>query len=51
MGHYGHDMDHDGKITGKDTAMFHEMMEEDARAYKTAPAGHPEPPAHPWTKP
>ena len=32
MNHYGHDMDHDGKITGKDSAMFHEMMEEDERS-------------------
>lgn len=26
MSHYGHDMDHDGKITSKDDAMFHEMV-------------------------
>lgn len=25
MSHYGHDMDHDGKVTSKDIAMFHEM--------------------------
>ena len=31
MSNFGHDMDHDGKITGKDMALFHEMMEEDAR--------------------
>ena len=31
MNHNGHDMDHDGKVTTKDTAMFHEMMNEDKR--------------------
>ena len=27
MSHYGHDMDRDGKITSKDSALFHEMMD------------------------
>ena len=27
MGYYGHDMDRDGKITSKDSALFHEMMD------------------------
>ena len=31
MTHLGHDMDHDGKITSKDTGMFHEMMDEDKK--------------------
>ena len=31
MSHYGHDMDHDGRITSKDIGMFHEMMDEDER--------------------
>ena len=31
MSHYGRDMDHDGKITSKDMAMFHEMIDEDTR--------------------
>ena len=35
MDHYGHDMDHDGKITSKDTALFHEMMEEDEQTYNS----------------
>lgn len=32
MTHFGHDMDHDGKITSKDTGMFHEMMDEDEKS-------------------
>lgn len=33
FGHY-HDMDHDGDRDIKDSAMFHEMMEEDERKYR-----------------
>lgn len=33
MSYYGHDMDHDGEITTKDCGMFHEMMEEDEKAF------------------
>ena len=32
MTHFGYDMDHDGEITCKDVAMFHEMLDEDERA-------------------
>ena len=32
MSYYGYDMDHDGEITGKDTAMFHEMLAEDEKS-------------------
>ena len=35
MTHFGHDMDHDGEITTKDCAMFHEMMEEDEKHSKS----------------
>lgn len=47
MSHYGYDMDHDGKITRKDHAMFHEMMDEDQRQY----SGHtPSYTNHSWTR-
>lgn len=29
MTHHGHDMDHDGKLTSKDSALFHEMVNGD----------------------
>ena len=29
MTHHGHDMDHDGKLTNKDSALFHEMVNGD----------------------
>ena len=43
---FGHDMDHDGEITIKDHAMFHEMMEEDEQ---TASAPSYSGSSEPWT--
>ena len=31
MNHFGYDMDHDGKITTKDSGVFHEMMDSEAQ--------------------
>ena len=40
MTHHAPDMDHDGEITGKDAGIFHEMMDEDARRYRSrCPSG------------
>ena len=44
MSPHGHDMDHDGKITSKDSAMFHEMMVEDEQRYHNATASSPRKP-------